>query len=396
MATTEGMEMVGGDGNEVFVSGPGADTIDGGGGTDVVSYHRSTEQVNVNLGGVVEEPNLVPPNVNSGYAEGDQLTNIEDIIGSDFNDHLRGSNGNNQLLGGMGNDSISGAEGDDWVSGEMGDDDLWGDAGNDVLAGGMGSDVIKGGTGHDVIEGGAGSDTLDGGAGQDWVEYTQSMEGVTVDLGSMSPASGGDAHGDVIMGFEHAKGGDADDRLIGNGGANHLIGKMGNDELWSGAGNDVLSGGAGNDALDGGAGNDGLWGGMDNDSLWGGMGNDTLWGDEGADQLVGGGGDDLISYIQSPYGVEIDLRVGMWQGGGMGSHAYGDTYDRSTEKFVGSMNDDMFYGGDFDLEFNAAGGRRSHLSRHGSREDPGRGGQRYSELLHVGYGGDGRPEHRPR
>lgn len=85
---------------------------------------------------------------------GDELTNIEGVLGTTFNDVLVASDAlgagvDNVLFGNAGNDLIKGG------------------AGNDILLGGAGDDVIYGGAGIDRIIGGAGSDTLYGGAGKD-------------------------------------------------------------------------------------------------------------------------------------------------------------------------------------------------------------------------------------
>ena len=42
-----------------------------------------------------------------GDAEGDRLSNIENLTGSSFNDTLEGDAGNNTLVGGSGIDTVS-------------------------------------------------------------------------------------------------------------------------------------------------------------------------------------------------------------------------------------------------------------------------------------------------
>ena len=42
-----------------------------------------------------------------GDAEGDPLTNIENLTGSNFDDTLEGNAGNNSLVGGVGIDTVS-------------------------------------------------------------------------------------------------------------------------------------------------------------------------------------------------------------------------------------------------------------------------------------------------
>ncbi len=65
-------------------------------------------------------------------AQGDVLTGIENLSGSNFNDILFGADGVANWLGGGG--------GPDYLNGLSGNDTLVGGAGNDSLAGGSGAD----------------------------------------------------------------------------------------------------------------------------------------------------------------------------------------------------------------------------------------------------------------
>ncbi len=191
---------------------------------------------------------------------------------------------------------IVGTDGIDIIDGGGGADEIYGLAGNDVLDGGDGDDTIAGGPGADQLSGGAGTDTL---------SYAGDSTGVVVDLDA-NTASGGDAAGDVISGFENVTGGAGDDQLTGDAGDNVLVGGAGDDTLVGDAGNDTLFGGSGSDTLEGGADDDILVGGADNqtatgtgDVLDGGAGEDTLFaGDEtdgdAVDTVTGGDGDDTF------------------------------------------------------------------------------------------------------
>ncbi len=145
----------------------------------------------------------------------------------------------------------------------------------DYLRGGSLADYLRGGEGNDTIIGGAGADTLGGDDGTDVLSYAFSTAGVSVNLTTLA-ASGGDAAGDVISGFENVVGGLGADTLVGNAVANVLSGGNGADSLRGEAGADVLIGGSGNDTLDGGSGNDTLTGGGGLDRLTGGLGSDTF------------------------------------------------------------------------------------------------------------------------
>ncbi len=89
----------GGGGSDTLMGGPGADTLDGGADIDTADYHLETGPVGVNL----------TNNANSGQAAGDTLTNIENVIGTSFDDILTGNAAANQLTGGDGNDTLEGA-----------------------------------------------------------------------------------------------------------------------------------------------------------------------------------------------------------------------------------------------------------------------------------------------
>lgn len=217
--------LSGGEDDDVLEGGAGADSLDGGAGLDIVRYLGSSAGVTVNL---ATGAGL------GGEAEGDTLSNIEVIHGSQYNDNITGDAADNRLFGHDGADVIDGAGGDD------------------VLDGGLGADSLAGGIGDDNFDGGAGADSLRGGDGVD-----------------------------------RLLGGDGNDQLFGDAGVDHLAGEAGDDMLEGGGDNDVLDGGSGADILRGGAGNDVLVGGAGNDTLDGGLGDDVY-------QFDASAGDDVI------------------------------------------------------------------------------------------------------
>src|SRR5262245_58916160 len=232
-------------GNDTLKGGAGADRLDGGAGIDIASYAFSTAAVSINLSagrGL------------GGEAEGDTPVNIENVVGSSFNDSLIGNAGNNELYGQDGNDVLLGDEGDEY---------LGGGGGNDLLIGGPGIDTLDGGSGDDTFKGGGGADVLTGGDGNDTASYFGLTTGIIVYL-----YSGQDSAGAHLSGIENVTGSTHDDILNGDVNAN------------------VLNGGDGNDYMDGGAGDD---------TLYGGEGNDTLYGQAGHDVMYGGNGDDDFS-----------------------------------------------------------------------------------------------------
>jgi Ca2+-binding RTX toxin-like protein len=342
--------LFGGTGGDTLVGGTGADSLNGGDGTDTVSYATSSGAVTVDLAAGTGQ---------GADAQGDTITQVENIIGSDFADTLTGDTANNTLTGG---------------------------AGNDLLYGGAGTDRLFGGDGDDVISGGAGGDSLNGGTGSDTLDYSGSAAGVSVNLGT-NAASGGDAAGDTITGFENVTGSNANDTLTGTTGNNVLRGGGGNDSLYGGDGDDTLEGGAGADVLAGGqgmdyvdysasdagvsinlgtnaasggdaqgdvlSGVDGIFGSAFDDTMigfdgqgtsgdiytnvfYGGGGNDTLDGRGGDDTLAGGDGDDSVQG-----GAGSDLVEG---------DAGNDTVDGGTgsDTVFGGTGNDFVYGGDGD------------------------------------------------
>jgi Ca2+-binding RTX toxin-like protein len=262
-------------GRDTLDGGPEWDILDGGADADFVRYSSAMGAVTVDLAAGTGT---------RGDATGDILIDIENIIGSAFDDALSGDGGGNVLIGGDGNDTLAGR------------------AGNDTLAGG------------------AGADHLDGGEGTDRVDYSASTAGVTVDLAA-GIASGGHAADDVLTGIENLTGSAHADTLTGNAAAN------------------VLQGGLGDDILAGLDGNDSLHGGDGNDTLQGAAGNDVLTGGAGADQLDGGAGVDRVAYGASTAGVTVDLAAGIASGG----YAAGDVLT-GIENLTGSAHADTLTG----------------------------------------------------
>ncbi|WP_272950674.1 calcium-binding protein, partial [Agrobacterium vitis] len=201
-----------GAGNDTVLAGSGAEKINGGTGTDTASYALSTAGVSVNL----------VTNVGSGgYAEGDQYSSIEVVVGSDYSDTLT-TKTVNTLLGGLGDDTYdigssastiaeNADAGTDLVktssaSYTLGDnlENLTytgtanftgsGNSADNVLTGGAGDDVLDGSTGNDALYGGEGSDVFvfNASYGNDVVFDFQASSD-TIDLTGMGFATVSDA-----------------------------------------------------------------------------------------------------------------------------------------------------------------------------------------------------------
>ena len=258
----------------------GGDTLNGGGtgaaedAADTLSYRHSDRGISVTLRKADGDTDNTfsttnSPLVTGGHASGDSFATsgngntFRDVIGSAYDDDL---------------------------TGDAKDNMLWGLDGDDRLIGGAGADTIEGGPGADELDGGgpggdgtAGQDVastarenaLLGSDNNDTLSYAGSMEGVSVNLGSLS-FSGGDAQGDEIetfdwyhddktdtdpielSTFEHVTGSQNDDRLTGDVRDNTLTGNGGRDTLRGGAGVDTLKSGKGGtmdapETLDGGS-----------------------------------------------------------------------------------------------------------------------------------------------
>ena len=146
-------ELDGREGDDLLAGEVGADIIKGGKGIDTASYYSSDSGVLVRLHN---------DTVRGGDAEGDTLTGIENLTGSDYADILAGDLRDNKLMGGGGNDVLYGGPngGDDSLMGETGDDKLYGGIGNDTLEGGSGNDQLRGGPDDDMLDGGEGDDVF--------------------------------------------------------------------------------------------------------------------------------------------------------------------------------------------------------------------------------------------
>ncbi|HWX51503.1 MAG TPA: calcium-binding protein [Roseomonas sp.] len=112
---TDGPDIqLGNGGNDVLVGSPGADVLDGGPGTDTADYSGSPAAVTVDL---------TAGTGSGGDAEGDTLTSVEIVIGSNFDDTLTGKAGaDSSLFGGGGNDTLIVMPGNEFVDGGSGTD----------------------------------------------------------------------------------------------------------------------------------------------------------------------------------------------------------------------------------------------------------------------------------
>lgn len=375
--------------NNYFEGGAGADVIDGRDGIDTVSYAAATGGVNINLAASPCKGNI---------AEGDVLSNIEYVIGSNFDDTLAGGTGNETLYGGGGNDLFIGSAGADFLIGGPGSNTVdyslsdaavvvnltaqagggghaegdklagftgvIGSAFNDSLTGTTGNDLLRGGAGNDTLAGAAGADTLDGGDGLDVVAYYASNQAVNVNLAT-GTAIGGHAQGDVLISIEGVIGSNYNDTITGSDGTNLIIGGNGADFIYGSLGADTIDGGAGQDTVSYANSSAGVYvnlgtgeargglaegdvlsnievviGSAYSDTIIGTTGNDTFYSSGGGDHFDGGAGTNKMTYENATSAIGFNIATG-----GFAGIATGDTYV-NIQQFKGSNFNDTIMSGD--------------------------------------------------
>lgn len=296
--------IYGGLGNDLIIGDNGADKLDGGIGTDTLSYAPSLGAVTVDLstqatvtGGVFSGGSAQI----DGDASGDTIAGFENLIGSSHDDSLTGDGGINVIEGGAGFDIITG------------------NGGNDTLNGGIEDDTfIAGGAA------GLGLDTMDGGSGFDTVNYSGETAGLTVALGAngasalVGGGTGSNAKGDKLANVENLIGGSGNDVLSGNNVDHRFDGGAGNDTLTGGTGSSTLNGGDGDDIIVASAGTI--------EDYNGGNGNETLG--------------DTLSFAKFASAVTVSLITASGTAAGIGTLTI-----LNVERVIGSAHDDILYGG---------------------------------------------------
>jgi Ca2+-binding RTX toxin-like protein len=281
-------------GADTLIGGAGADLIEGGDGFDIVSYRMSTAAVDVSL--------VYMAAAQDGYGSKDTLLGIELIWGSGFDDRLTGGNPSN------GTGTTGGFEG---------------------------------------FQGFAGNDTIDGGIGFDRVYYSDSPQGVVVQLGATGTGTAQDGWGgiDTLISIEEVRGSSYADRLTGTdsgvyesfegrAGNDTIVGKSGTDRAnyqtspaavtvnlttgtasdgWGGtdslSGIENIRGSDFGDTLVGNDGNNHFDDRAGHDTVMGGAGSDTVLGTAGDDLIDTGSGLDFVIYQNSPSGLDVDMRL---------------------------------------------------------------------------------------
>jgi Ca2+-binding RTX toxin-like protein len=150
------------------------DVVDGKGGVDTLSYVGSNAAVTANL---------TTGTGTGGWAKKDTYKNLENLIGSRFNDKLTGNAVANKL---------DGAAGSDTIDGSRGNDTLIGGAGNDILTGGLGKDSMTGGLGADRFDFNAVAESVRG-ANRDTIVDFKHAQRDKIDLSTIDADTDGTA-----------------------------------------------------------------------------------------------------------------------------------------------------------------------------------------------------------
>lgn len=349
--------IFGGAGNDIIYGGNQMDYLEGGAGADIINgispnehlapetngtdyaiagYRRSNAAVQIDLGAGT---------ATGGHAEGDQLSYIVKLVGSNFDDTLVGDDLPNWLEGGKGADILDGGIGDrfglpDYASyfyasagvtasladqsqntGDAAGDTyisieaLQGSNFDDILIGDSQNNYLSGYAGDDILVAGEGVDSIRGGLGFDILSYRGLTSGVVINLanwGASSAVVADDLRYNYTqpnqMDIEAYEGTDFQDTLLGSSGNDVLLGRSGADTFEGGAGHDQIYGGAHGDTINSGEGDDIVWGDNGRDTIYLGSGNDTFHdngqndsngddyvdGQAGDDTLNGGGGNDTL------------------------------------------------------------------------------------------------------
>ena len=237
--------VYGGEGNDTIDGGVGSDYLSGDGGNDTFKQAVfGSDYINGGAGSDTVDYSLVPKqwsgwtagievNLNDGYAGysrtsvhagqntgQDTLADIENVIGTKWNDLLVGNEKDNVFTSGGGQDGPYG----------NGGDGMYGNGGNDTF-----------------VMSANGAAWLDGGTGIDTVDYSSSTLSVVLTLDGNEANNYGAAAGTTAVGIENVIGGKVGDSIFGNAASNAINGMGGDDWIVGGYGGDVLTGGAGKD-----------------------------------------------------------------------------------------------------------------------------------------------------
>ena len=408
-------ELYGGEGDDRLEGDAGTDILDGGAGMDTAFFEYVGGGVRVDLSRTSAQIDFdgthgfQASTSNPNEAAGDTITNIEHILGSNFNDWLTGDDTSNDLQGGRGDDRLEGGAGEDTYlfGADHGTDTLADDGGKIVFLQGTNDDYVgavctftranfgnseavtltvsKDGNTLNVVEF-ASDPSID--PTSDYAYYTRDTDGIDSDidpsllvvpprLGSEQNPFLATAIVDIFpgsMGYDWVSYENSEEgvhiALADNANPATVLRSWATGDMLTAINNvigsddtDVLTGNSNANILYGGEGIDILFGGAGADTLYGGGGVDRLEGGAGADTIDGGGGNNYASYINSDKGVRVDLALTGAQQDFLSEHGFtsnnneavGDIFIRIGH-IRGSNHDDWLTGNDKNNEFYAREG----------------------------------------
>jgi Ca2+-binding RTX toxin-like protein len=327
-------------GPDTFHTDPGADTIEGGNGIDLLVAGVFAE------GAADISLSLLRGRGWTGDAAGDVYSGIENVRSGWGNDYLTGDHNDNSLDGTHGDDTLEGNQGDDTLNGGEGNDVARfaanraeytitesGDnlivehhiQGRDLLIsietlrfadGDFVPGTYYGTPGDDWLgwdQAEPGTRNVDGLAGFDMLDFSMSGQAINGSLTDGSVFVGEIGRSVDLLSIEALTGTSHADILRGDDGDNVLRGLGGADSLYATAGADRIDGGAGDDTLIVGGFHDNAvgeyvsllrgrgWAGSSKgdryaniENVTSGWGNDTLTGDHGDNHLKGTYGEDFL------------------------------------------------------------------------------------------------------
>lgn len=276
-------------GNDIFLPGGGYDFIDGGSGTDTLTYYKPDyDGIGAtnwgNIQGVTVDLNstdftMIKETTTARVI--DLVKNVENINATEYLD---------RIYGGGNSETIKVYGGDDYLRPGRGVDTVYGGTGTDTID--LQQDALVAQsmqlTAAGTIQYHNGVGFVDGYNTSDGINYAYEVENVTLWT--------------------------ANDIFRGNDSANTISALGGNDTINGMGGNDIIYGGDGTDTIDGGDGNDTIYGDRHNDAINGGNGDDTIYGtafyiaaEQDKDTIDGGAGVDWVDYRNISHGLTVTL-----------------------------------------------------------------------------------------
>src|SRR5450830_1085650 len=338
--------------SDTFISSLAANHFDGGlGGSDTVSYALSNAGVTVSL---------YDGSASGGYAQGDTLAHIQNVIGSDYNDTFIASSEVNNFEGGLGVNTVSYFYATGSVMIDLTNTIGTGTGGSLYANGDSFSHIqnLIGGASDDTFVASLDANKLDGGASSSTshnrVSYTASNAGVTVDLNYTdgTGTSGGYAQGDQLLNIQDLTGSNFDDTFVANAANNNFDGGGGSNRVSYAMSNAAVT----VDLVDG-TGAGGYAAGdtyVNIQNVTGSALSDTFIASAATNAFDGGaGGSDTVSYARASDGVGVT--VNLVTGTGSNGFAANDTYT-NIQNIIGSSYNDIFVASNDVNRFDGGGG----------------------------------------